>query len=185
MLADPHTRHGRALTVLASRGWPQAAAEVGGWLVTHAGVHPGLTDGLPAAPGDCAVEINDRWHRRTRTGTPRQWRASRLVGDPLFDWVGPARGGVSPYGGVFWGAASEWPPDGRTPWGQICGHIPQTRPRLVPGPRWLIDVEAKPPRLAALVRRPRRAWAPVLVTLSARGVVLAGRFPTGKRTTGA
>lgn len=178
MLAAGGTRHGRALATLAGRGWPQAAAEVRGWLVTHAGVHPELTHGLPAAPSDCASEINDRWHRRGPSRHRPRRRAHAGLGDPLFDWVGPARGGVSPYGGLFWGAASEWPPDGRTPWGQICGHIPQARPRLLPGPRWLIDVGAEPAQLAALVRRPRaRGWSPVIVRLSARGTVLARRSP--------
>lgn len=178
ILADPNTRHGRALAVLASRGWPHAAAEVGGWLVTHAGVHPELTHSLPIAPSDCAVVINDHWHRRALTPRTSERRGPEAVGDPLFDWVGPARGGISPYGGLFWGAASEWPPDGRTPWGQICGHVPQPRPRLLPGPRWLIAVGARPPQLAALVRRGRgRGWSAVVVRLSPRGAVLADRLP--------
>ena len=166
MLAGREGRHGPALATLAGRGWPQAAAEVGGWLVSHAGVHPGLTHGLPEAPGECAAEINDRWYRRS----------AHRMGDPLFDWVGPARGGVSPYGGLFWGSASEWPPDGRTPWGQICGHVPQPRPRLEPGPRWLIDVGADGARLAAVVRRPNAdAWEPLTVQISPRGMALRGR----------
>src|SRR5215470_6183739 len=31
---------GPALALLATRGWPHAAAASGGWLITHAGVHP-------------------------------------------------------------------------------------------------------------------------------------------------
>lgn len=162
LLATAGAGHGAALATLAARGWPQAAAEVGGWVVTHAGIHPELTHGLSPHAADCVAEINDRWHRR--------W--AEKLSDPLFDWVGPARGGVSPYGGVLWGAGSEWPPQGRTPWGQICGHMPQPRPRLLPGPRWLIDV-GDDARLAALVRRGRSGvWTPTVVRVSQRGVTL-------------
>lgn len=157
MLTEPTTEHGAALSALASRGWPHAAAALSGWLVTHAGVHPELTHGLPRRAEECVAEINDRWHRRSRNSGC----------DPLFDWVGPAKGGVAPYGGLFWRGDSEWPPGGRTPWGQICGHAPQPRPRLLAGPRWLIDVGAGGSRLAALVRRgPAAQWSPWVVRLS-------------------
>jgi len=143
MLADRGSTHAAALTTLGTRGWPHAAAEIGGWLVTHAGVHPELSHGLPRRAGPCAAEINDQWHRRAPRGA---WH-------PLFDWVGPERGGTAPYGGVFWGNPSEWPPRARTPWSQICGHMPQPRPRLLAGPRWLIDVGSHGTRLGALARR--------------------------------
>lgn len=160
MLAGPGSSHAAALAALGTHGWPLAAAELGGWLVTHAGIHPELTHGLPRRPEDCVAEINDRWHRRSPAD----------IGHPLFDWVGPGRGGISPYGGLFWSSDSEWPPDARTPWGQICGHAPQPRPRLLPGPRWLIDVDASD-SLAALVRDDRAApWSPVVVRAS------SGRF---------
>ena len=161
--------HGAALATLALRGWPYAAAEAGGWLITHAGVHPGLSHGLARQAKDCAAEINDRWHRRTPGG----------LSDPLFDWVGPARRGVSPYGGLFWGDAGEWPPDGSTPWGQICGHVPQARPRLLPGPRWLIDLGTDQPRLAGLVRRKTGGWRPVIARLPGAGEAV--RRTPGKR----
>lgn len=165
MLADRGSPHGAALATLAARGWPQAAAELGGWLVTHAGVHPGLTHGLPRRAAECAAEINDRWHCRSAT----------QIGDPLFDWVGPARGGISPYGGLFRRAASEWPPRSRTPWGQICGHLPQSRPRLVAGPLWLIDVDDDN-EIAALVRRSgERKWRPFVVRCSTAGVSVTRR----------
>ncbi|HEY1522313.1 MAG TPA: metallophosphoesterase [Solirubrobacteraceae bacterium] len=163
LLPGNGTPHGAALATLAGRGWPQAAAEVGGWVVTHAGIHPELTHGLSAHAGECVAEINDRWHRRS----------TQRAADPLFDWVGPARGGMAPYGGVFWGARSEWPPGRRTPWGQIYGHMPQSRPRLLPGPRWLIDL-ADESQLAALVRERRDGvWEPTVVTVSPRGVTVA------------
>jgi hypothetical protein len=163
LLAESGTPNGAALATLASRGWPQAAAAVSGWLVTHAGVHPDLTHDLPRRAEECVVEINDRWHRR----------AHGPLGDPLLDWVGSAKGGISPYGGLFWRAEREWPPCGRTPWGQICGHAPQSRPRLLPGPRWLIDVGARTSRLAALVRDERGgSWSPVVVRLTGGGVAV-------------
>ena len=169
LLSCPGTLHGAALATLAARGWPQAAAEVDGWVVTHAGIHPELTHGLSPHAGECVADINDRWHRRS----------TRHAADPLFDWVGPARGGIAPYGGVFWGARSEWPPGSRTPWGQIYGHMPQSRPRLLPGPRWLIDMDDES-RLAALVRGRRDgAWEPAVVTVSARGVTMDR--PRGKQ----
>jgi hypothetical protein len=170
MLADARSAHGAALSTLASRGWPQAAAALSGWLATHAGLHPELTHGLPRRAEDCVVEVNDRWHRRSRNS----------ICDPLFDWVGHAKGGHAPYGGLFWRADSEWPPDGRTPWGQIYGHVPQTRPRLLPGPRWLIDVGASGSRLAALVRSdPAAGWSPWVVRLTRGGVAVARR-PSGR-----
>lgn len=163
ILAARGSGHGPALATLAARGWPQAAAEVGGWIVTHAGIHPEMTHGLPRRAGECAAEINDLWHRRSPAG----------VGHPLFDWVGPARGGISPYGGLFSRGSSEWPPNGRSPWGQICGHAPQAEPRLLPGPRWLIDLGSEGQRLAALVRRERSGqWSPVVVKVSGDGVAL-------------
>jgi hypothetical protein len=172
MLAETRSAHGAALSMLASRGWPQAAAAVSGWLVTHAGVHPELTHGLPRRAEDCVVEINDRWHRRPLSA----------ICDPLFDWVGPAKGGLAPYGGLFWRADSEWPPNGRTPWGQICGHVPQTRPRLLTGPRWLIDVGSSGSRLAALVRPGRGAeWSPWVVRLTRGGVAVARGSPESTR----
>jgi Calcineurin-like phosphoesterase len=156
LLSEARPQHGAALSTLASRGWPHAAAALGGWLITHAGVHPELTHGLPRRAEECVFEINDRWHRRSHHPSC----------EPLFDWVGPAKGGVAPYGGLFWRAQSEWPPDGRTPWGQICGHAPQPRPRLVAGPRWLIDVGAGGSRLAALIRRgPAAQWSPWVIRL--------------------
>jgi hypothetical protein len=170
MLACGTSMHGAALATLAARGWPHAAAEVAGWVVTHAGVHPELTHGLSGLAEECAVEINDRWHRRSPNG----------IADPLFDWVGPARGGISPYGGLLWSAGSEWPPGGRTPWGQICGHAPQPRPRLLPGPRWLIDVGAQGPRLAALVRGKQGGrWVPFVARLPG-GRAHANRAPANR-----
>lgn len=167
MLAQRAAANGPALATLAAQGWPHAASEVGGWVVTHAGIHPELTHGLSSVAEECVAEINDRWHRRS----------PRHIGDPLFDWVGPARGGVSPYGGLLWQAGSEWPPGGRTPWGQICGHVPQQRPRLLTGPRWLIDLGAEGPQLAALVRRDRtHGWRPMIVRASANGVAVT-RLP--------
>lgn len=164
LLTEPASAHGGALSTLSSQGWPHAAAALGGWLVTHAGVHPELSHGLPTSAEECVVEINDRWHRRSRDAT----------GDPLFDWVGPAKGGLAPYGGLFWRADSEWTPGGRTPWGQICGHAPQARPRLASGPRWLIDVGGSGSKLAALVRSdPSAPWRPLVVRLTRRGVSVA------------
>jgi Calcineurin-like phosphoesterase len=168
ILSESGSVHGAALSALASRGWPQAAYALSGWLVSHAGVHPELTHGLPSRAEECAAEINDRWHRRP----------GAAVADPLLDWVGPAKGGLAPYGGLFWRADSEWPPEGRTPWGQIHGHVPQVRPRLEPGPRWLIDVGGSGSRLAALVRRGAAAeWSPWLVRLT-RGRVARARRAT-------
>src|SRR3954462_14706102 len=80
--------HGAALALLATRGWPHAAAASGGWLITHAGVHPALASGLPGDVFECVAEINDRWHRGG--------------GDPLFDWIGPSRDGAAPHGGLLW-----------------------------------------------------------------------------------
>lgn len=143
--------HGPALGVLATRGWPHAAATSGGWLITHAGVHPELGSGLPADACDCAAEINDRWHRGGA--------------DPLFDWIGPARGGTAPHGGLLWLHAGEWPRDVASPWPQISGHVPQREPRLLAPGRWSIDAGGRG-RLAALVRVDGSAWRPVVAGVS-------------------
>ena len=140
-----------ALDLLATRGWPEAAAASDGWLVTHAGVHPKFAESLPADPADCAAEINRRWNGKRRDR------------DPLFASIGPARGGDDPHGGILWMHSDEWPKSHTTPWGQIAGHVPQPGPRLLPGPRWAIDIKA-PDRLAALVRQSGdKRWRPVVV----------------------
>lgn len=161
MLSEPGGGGRAALASLAASGWPHAAFAFGDWLVTHAGVHPLLARGLPAPAMECAAEINDRWHRRG----PRHGL------DPLFDWRGPARGGDAPCGGIFWAQAAEWKEVGKAakgmgkaPWGQITGHVPQPEPRLLPGPRWAIDLGARGGRLAALVRPgAESSWHPVVV----------------------
>lgn len=150
-----------ALALLATRGWPEAAAASDGWLVTHAGVHPAFAEKLPGDAGECAAEINRRWHLRRRGR------------DPLFASIGPARGGEDPHGGILWMHSDEWPKDQTTPWGQIAGHVPQSQPRLLPGPRWAIDIKA-PDRLAAIVREAGdKRWRPVVVKARARAYALA------------
>ena len=140
-----------ALDLLATRGWPHAAAARDGWLVTHAGVHPEFARDLPQDADDCAAEIN------------RRWNAKKRQRDPLFAAMGPARGGDDPHGGILWLHSDEWPSKQVTPWGQIAGHVPQSGPRLLPGPRWAIDIKA-PDRLAAIVRTSgERRWRPVVV----------------------
>jgi hypothetical protein len=158
LLTESDGDHGAALATLASHGWPHAAAAVDGWLVTHAGVHPDFAATLPADASECAGEINHRWHR----GNGRRAR------DPLFAAVGPARGGSDAHGGILWMHSTEWPKDLTTPWGQIAGHVPQSEPRLLPGPRWAIDIKAAD-RLAALVRADGEdRWRPVVVKSRAR-----------------
>jgi hypothetical protein len=150
--------HGPALALLATRGWPHAAAASGGWLITHAGVHPGLAPSLPADVFECVAEINDRW-----------WRGK---GDPLFDWIGPARGGGAPHGGLLWLGAGEWPRDLGSPWPQISGHVPQREPRLLAPGRWSIDIGGRG-RLGALVRADGGAWRPVVCAGTGRARVAA------------
>lgn len=152
LLEQADCDHGRALATLASQGWPHAAAASDGWLVTHAGVHPQLAEELPATAAAAAAAINHRWHR----GSKQRAR------DPLFTSVGPARGGSDLYGGLIWMHSDEWPKSENTRWGQIAGHVPQPEPRLLPGPRWAIDIKASD-RLAAVVRpRGETRWRPVV-----------------------
>ena len=150
--------HGAALALLATRGWPHAAAASGGWLITHAGVHPELAPSLPTDVYECVAEVNDRWHRGG--------------GDPLFDWIGPARGGGAPHGGLLWLGAGEWPRDLGSPWPQISGHVPQREPRLLSPGRWSIDVGGRG-RLGALVRSGGGAWRPVVASARERVRVAA------------
>jgi hypothetical protein len=152
--------HGAALALLATRGWPHAATAAGDWLITHAGVHPRLSSDLPGTAGECAAEINDRWHRG---GT-----------DPLFDWIGPARGGVAPHGGLLWLQPGEWPRDLPSPWQQIYGHAPQREPRLLAPGRWSIDVGGRGGRLAAVVReRGDGPWRAVVASAARKAPVAA------------
>jgi hypothetical protein len=154
MLADRHGDGGAALATLAARGWPQAAAACGEWVITHAGVHPVLAAQLSPEPAECVAEINDRWHRR-RPGDAT---------DPLFDWIGPSRGGDAPFGGIFWAHPDEWSRGPEPPWGQVVGHVPRPAPRLLAGRRWAIDVGAREGRLAAVVRGSEgERWRPVIV----------------------
>jgi hypothetical protein len=158
MLREASSRHGAALAALATYGWPQAAAACGDWLVTHAGVHPELADILPPRALECAQAINDRWNRAAR------WRCE----DPLFGSVGRARGGDAPHGGILWMDSKEWPRGARTPWDQIIGHVPQRKPRLLPGRRWAIDLGGRRGRLAAVVRQSGdKRWRPVVVDAAA------------------
>ena len=151
--------HG-ALAVLATRGWPHAAHALGDWLITHAGVHPAFAADLPAPAAECAAEINDRWHRHAR--------------DPLFDWVGPERGGPDPHGGLFRLQTAEWPRGVPSPWLQISGHVPQDEPRRLGPRRWAIDLGGRGNRLAALVRTRRdEPWRPVVAQVRGRRRVLA------------
>ena len=153
LLSEPAGVGRAALATLAASGWPHAAFAFGDWLVTHAGVHPLLARGLPTAAGECAAEINDRWHRRSPGSL-----------DALFDWRGPARGGDAPCGGIFWTHPAEWREVGKAPWGQITGHVPQPVPSLLAGRRWAIDLGARRGRLGALVRRGADSrWRPVVV----------------------
>jgi Calcineurin-like phosphoesterase len=162
MLREPASAHGAALATLAARGWPHAAAAPGGWLVTHAGVHADFARELPAGAADCAEELNDRWHRRARDAE-----------DPLFDSIGIARGGAARHGGILWMHTREWPRGGEAPWGQIAGHVPQRRPRLLAGRRWAIDLGGTNGRLAALVRpRGEERWQPVIARVQ-RGRAVA------------
>ena len=158
LLSEADGDHSAALAVLAERGWPEAAAASDGWLVTHAGVHPRLAEKLPGNVDECVAEINRRWNR-----SPKQRHR-----DPLFSSVGPQRGGDDAYGGILWMHSSEWPKDRTTPWGQIAGHVPQPEPRLLPGPRWAIDIKPDN-RLAAIVRNQgERRWRPLVVKAKAR-----------------
>ena len=152
MLAEPASPHGPALATLAAQGWPHAASACGGWLVTHAGVHPVFARELPRDAEECAGELNHRWHSRACGG-----------GEELFHAVGPARGGEAPFGGILWLHADELPREPTLPWGQIVGHVPHGEPRLRPGPCWAIDLGGRRGRLAALVRPGGDlAWRPVV-----------------------
>jgi hypothetical protein len=170
MLRQPGCEHGAALSTLAARGWPHAAAACGNdWLITHAGVHPALARGLSRRAIDCAEQINDRWHRR----------ADGERDDPLFDWIGPARGGDAPYGGIFWMHPGEWRTGADAPWGQIVGHVPQPAPRMLGGRRWAIDLGGRDGRLAALVRSSDDdGWQPVVVRAPRRR---ASACPPGRK----
>ncbi|MEA2171013.1 MAG: hypothetical protein QOF76_4313 [Solirubrobacteraceae bacterium] len=137
-----------ALAVLAERGWPLAATTCGDWLVTHAGVHPSFARSLPRDAADAAAAINRLWATRRK--------------DKLFHAVGRRRDGRDPFGGITELHVDEWPAGGRTPWGQIAGHVPMREPRLLKGRRWAIDTGSGD-RLGAVVRvAGSLAWEPVL-----------------------
>lgn len=96
-----------------------AAATVDGLLLNHAGLHPAFTRtaSLPVDVSDRARELSLRFAERFTSGHR----------DPLFDAAGPARGGQSAIGGIFWldwHELVEASDENRIP--QVVGH---TQPR--------------------------------------------------------
>lgn len=132
----PETQH--ILRGWARRGQLQPACAVDDWLVTHAGVHPEWMRTLPAGKtaAQLARIINRRWASRL----------SSKVTDPLFDSVGPLRGGARAPGGLFWCDHREHLTcaPGADPVPQIYGHTPQADgPQHDPDRRlWCVDVGA-------------------------------------------
>lgn len=135
------------------------AAAVDGWLLTHAGLHPALARAasLPTDAEDCARELNARFARRVTTG--------RL--DPLFDAVGPARGGRSAIGGIFWldwRELVEVADENRIP--QVVGHTPRPNgPERHGANLWCVDVGAAlSTRVCALLKENSESdWQPIVV----------------------
>jgi len=124
----------------------QIATAVGGWLVTHAGIHPEYLEELFPGERDVAViaeGLNDLYFD-TLTSDNRndlhpvfyqmcKWRSGwGTRAWPQFD-TNP------PKGGVLWLDAKEW--DGITsPVPQIIGHSPQEHPRYLQSNLIAIDV---------------------------------------------
>lgn len=151
-----------------------AAAEVDGWLVTHAGLSPSfiysnavpleLREELQAHAGSAARmadHLNERLERRLITREP----------DPVLEAIGGRRGGSSDFGGIFWCDWRELTSAIKrfgTPFKQIVGHSP--RPDSAPimddtRSAWNIDLEGiDAGYCAALVKEPgEENWSCVTV----------------------
>lgn len=126
-----HVDTRRLLNVAMREGRLQAAVEVDGWLVTHAGLCPTFLHGSSIAPryreellahaGSAAAmstHLNERFERRLISHEP----------DPVFDWIGADRTGKHDFGGIFWCGWQVLQASVRrfgTPFGQIVGHSPR------------------------------------------------------------
>ena len=73
MLADVEGVGSAALGTLAARGWPHAAAALGDWLITHAGVHPKLA-------GSCDSRRRSARRRLTTARATAVPRARVVIG---------------------------------------------------------------------------------------------------------
>lgn len=152
----------QALQRLVRAGHYQPAAELDGWVITHAGVHPVHAEGLPVDPALAAAAINQRFAHYLQSSRPFT---------PMFDAVGPARGGNgrSGPGGMLWLDLSELTPyTPNFPWPQIVGHTPQApgqEARAVADNLWVVDAGAGlSGRLSALVKPGADAdWQPLVV----------------------
>lgn len=158
-----------ALLAAAARGKLVPAVALDGWLLTHAGLHPLHRAGLVGAgvdPRDAAwlaAVLTRLFRERVATGQPH----------PLFDAVGPARGGQADAPGIFWCDWSEltadWPASRPVapppPLRQIVGHTPQPHRPKRRGDHWCVDVgAARSGKVAGLVRAaPGAPWRPLVV----------------------
>ncbi len=138
-------------------GYRQAATVVHGRLVTHAGLHPAVQAAchlhdLHDAQA-LADAINARLRARLRPGADD---------DPLFDWVGVARWGGEPHGGILWGDFRDLVPLPGIE--QIVGHTPQDMVTHDNG-AWNIDLGAAlSGRLGGLVvSEDGKEWRPITV----------------------
>lgn len=169
------TELGRMIEETMQEGRFVAACELGGWLVTHAGLDPTflygrgpLTDAAQkelrehaASAEQMAAHLNERFGERL---VPR----FLLDSDPLFDWVSMEGGGVAPLGSIFWCRWLELRKhtvSHQLPFGQIVGHTPPKdaiEPVCFMSRLWNVDLPG--PQLAALVRAPgEQEWLPVTV----------------------
>lgn len=110
-----------------------AAAHVGDWLLTHAGLHPMfMQEGSRLANLDTAEQISEALN-------------GMFINSPdhmIFNAIGAQRGGRALYGGIFWNDITDlvdsYQSFADVP--QICGHSSYcTTGEQVPGLLWCID----------------------------------------------
>ena len=157
----------RALRDAWHAGRLRAATAHEGWLLTHAGLHHRRRRAavLPGDAAEVAFRLGLAFSRRVESGQA----------DPLFDAIGPARGGRSDVGGIFWCDWSELAAcyDQGPGVSQIVGHTPGIAPTLKArggdhaspvGTLWCVDVGAALSGfVAALVQdESGTAWRPVV-----------------------
>lgn len=133
------------------QGQWRSSVAVDGWLISHAGVNPGLL----ASSGinkDLEIDFSKEGIEKLADSIEDAFidKISAPLEDqkeePLFDWIGPNRGGSDPAGSMFW---SGWPelqksyvenPSFHGQLKQIVGHTPQNEPICVSG-CWNIDLK--------------------------------------------
>lgn len=151
-----HLQHLKERAKLIKSGQSTVATAIGGYLITHAGLHAAYSHMIDLSSAEAAA-----------ARICELWAAQPML--TVFRDVGPARGGEATQGGLFW---CDWQEliNNPAPVRQIVGHTPQPNgPIYFDGYGaktdrgiWSVDIGAKVgPRAACLVKEDDGDWTPV------------------------